>query len=91
MIRSFRHKGLARLWNEGDERGVRADLLVRVRQRLTALDAAQDLRDLAMPGWRLHPLKGSPRRYALAVSGPWRITFEWEDGEAVRVDLEQYH
>jgi proteic killer suppression protein len=44
-----------------------------------------------MPGWKLHKLHGEPVRYALSVNGPWRITFEWEDGEAIRVDLEQYH
>lgn len=91
MIRSFRHRGLAKLWNEGDATGVRADLRDRVRQRLTALDAVQDLRSLDIPGWRVHPLRGKPLRYALAVSGPWRITFEWKNGEIFRVDLEQYH
>jgi proteic killer suppression protein len=91
MIRSFRHKGLAKLWNEGDPKGVRADLLDRVRRRLTALHAAQDLRELGMPGWGLHRLQGKPPRFAIDVNGPWRITFEWEDGEALRVDFEQYH
>jgi toxin HigB-1 len=91
MIRSFRNKGLARFWNDGDPRGVRSDLRERVRRRLTALDAAQDLRELGTPGWSLHALQGKPRRYAVSVNGPWRITFEWEDGEALRVDLEQYH
>jgi len=91
MIRSFRHKGLTKLWNNGDPKGVRSDLLVRVRRRLTALNLAQDLRELDMPGWRLHQLHGEPVRYAISVNGPWRITFEWEDGEAIRVDLEQYH
>ena len=91
MIRSFRHRGLARLWNKGDARGVRADLLDRVRLRLTALDAAQDLQELNLPGWGLHPLQGKPERFAVSVNGPWRITFEWEDGDAHRVDLEQYH
>jgi toxin HigB-1 len=91
MIRSFRHQGLAKLWNEGDPRGVRPDLIHRVRQRLTALDAAPDLRSLNFPGWRVHPLRGKPTRHALAVSGPWRITFEWADGEVLRVDLEQDH
>lgn len=91
MIRSFRHKGLAKLWNEGDPRGVRADLLERVRRRLTALNAAQDVRELSLPGWSLHPLQGKPVRFALAINGPWRITFEWEDEDALRVDLEQYH
>jgi proteic killer suppression protein len=91
MIRSFRHKGLAKLWNDGDPKGVRSDLLVRVRRLLTALDGAQDMRELDVPGWKLHKLHGEPVRYALSVNGPWRITFEWEDGEAIRVDLEQYH
>lgn len=91
MIRSFRHRGLARLWNKGDTRDVRADLLDRVRLRLTALDVAQDLQELSMPGWRLHRLQGKPERFAISVNGPWRITFEWEDGDALQVDLEQYH
>ncbi|MFQ5744328.1 MAG: type II toxin-antitoxin system RelE/ParE family toxin [Acidobacteriota bacterium] len=91
MIRSFRHKGLAKLWNEGDARSIRHDLIGRVRQRLTALNAAQHLRDLHVPGWRFHPLHETPKRYAIAVNGPWRITFEWTDGDALRVDLEQYH
>jgi proteic killer suppression protein len=91
MIRSFRHKGLAKLWNEDDPRGVAGDLRDRVQRRLTALDVAQDLQDLGIPGWRLHRLRGKPVRYALTVHGPWRITFEWHDGDALRVDLEQYH
>lgn len=91
MIQSFRHKGLARFWNEGDPKGVRADLRSRVRQRLTALDAIQDLQELRLPGWWLHRLHGRPVRFAITVNGPWRITFEWEEGDAVRVDLEQYH
>lgn len=80
-----------KLWNEGDPKGVKADLLDRVRGRLTALNEVHDLRELKMPGWGLHRLQGKPTRYALAVNGPWRITFEWEDGDALRVDLEQYH
>ncbi|HEX9670222.1 MAG TPA: type II toxin-antitoxin system RelE/ParE family toxin [Thermoanaerobaculia bacterium] len=91
MIRSFRHKALKKLWNEGDPRGVRSDLLGRVRRLLTALDVAQDLTELGGSGWGLHRLHGQPVRFAVSVNGPWRITFEWEDGDALRVDLEQYH
>lgn len=91
MIQSFRHNGLARLWNRGDAKGVPSQLLDRVRRRLTNLDEAQDLKDLNAPGAGLHMLQGKPVRYAVAVNGPWRITFEWEDGSALRVDLEQYH
>ena len=91
MIRSFRHKGLDKLWSEDDPKGVRADLLDRIRGRLTALNEAQDVRELNIPGWKLHPLQGKPKRFAISVNGPWRITFEWEDGDAFQVDLEQYH
>jgi proteic killer suppression protein len=91
MIQSFRHKGLSKLWNEGDPKGVRSDLLDRVRRLLSALDTAQDLKELSAPGWGLHRLHGKPLRYSVSVNGPWRITFEWEDGEALQVDLEQYH
>jgi len=95
MIQSFRHKALSKFWNagdpdEGDPKGVRPDQRNRVRRALAALDAAEDLRDLPA-GLRPHPLQGKPKRYAIEVNGPWRITFEWTNGDALRVDLEQYH
>ena len=56
------------------------------------LNAAREVEDLRVPGFDFHPLKGfKPTRYSLHVNGPWCITFEWADGEALRVDLEQYH
>jgi len=47
--------------------------------------------DLNVPGFNFHRLRGKPVRYSLHVNGPWCVTCEWEDGEAVRVNLEQYH
>jgi len=93
MIRSFRRRGLARLFNDGDARGVSPKLVKRIERRLAALHAAKRLADVDVPGWRLHRLKGGGgHRWAIDVNGPWRITFEWdEDGHALRVDLEQYH
>lgn len=91
MIRSFRHKGLAALFQDDDPKGIRADLVERCRSRLSVLKQARVLAELNVPGFGFHPLHGKPRRYALAVNGPWRITFEWRDGDAWRVDLEQYH
>lgn len=91
MIQSFRHKGLKALFRTGASRRVRPDLQPRVIRRLDALDAAADLSELNLPGFGFHSLKGRPQRYALWVNGPWRITFEWRDGDAFRVDLEQYH
>lgn len=55
------------------------------------LHVAESIDDLRFPGSGLHKLQGMPERWAIKVNGPWRITFEWQDDEAVAVDLEQYH
>ncbi|HVG11023.1 MAG TPA: type II toxin-antitoxin system RelE/ParE family toxin [Thermoanaerobaculia bacterium] len=60
-------------------------------RRLDVLDNAESLSELNVPGFNFHPLRGRPQRYSLHVNGPWCITFEWEEGNALRVDLEQYH
>lgn len=91
MIRSFRHKGLKELFETGRSRKVRQDLRARALRRLDALEFADSLEALNLPGFNFHPLRGKPTRYSLHVNGPWCITFEWEEGEALRVDLEQYH
>lgn len=91
MIRSFRFKALQELFERGASRRIRPDLQARALRRLDALDAAERLDELNVPGFNFHPLRGSPRRYSLHVNGPWCITFEWEDGDALKVDLEQYH
>jgi proteic killer suppression protein len=91
MIRSFRHKGLRELFETGASRKVRQDLQGRAVRRLDALEEAQTLEALNIPGFNFHPLRGKPTRYSLHVNGPWCITFEWDEGEALRVDLEQYH
>jgi proteic killer suppression protein len=91
VIRSFWHKGLRGLFLADDSSGVRPDLVARCRRILAALHQASRPEDLNIPGWRLHPLHGQPRRWSVAVNGPWRVTFEWDDGDALRVDLEQYH
>jgi len=91
MIRSFKHKGLAELFERGRSRRVGEDLHARCLRRLEALDQAESLTDLNVPGFNFHGLQGVPTRYSMHVNGPWCITFEWEDGDALRVDLEQYH
>ena len=91
MIRSFRHRGLARLFLDDDESRIRPDLVSRIRRPLSALQQAERPNDLRLPGFDFHRLRGAPARYAIHVNGPWCITFEWSDGNAWRVDLEQYH
>jgi len=91
MIKSFRHKGLGELFEIGRTRLVRQDLQSRCLRRLEALDQAEVLNDLNVPGFNFHGLHGVPKRYSIHVNGPWCITFEWEDSEALRLDFEQYH
>jgi proteic killer suppression protein len=91
MIKSFRHKGLSLLFLEDNQSRVPPYLIKRCRVRLTALNEAERLEDLNIPGFDFHILKGKPKRYTIHVNGPWCITFEWLDGDVWRVDLVQYH
>jgi len=91
MIESFKSRALKELFETGASRRVAPALQQRIRIRLDALDAAKSLVDLNQPGFDFHLLRGKPRRYSIHVYGPWTITFEWNEGRAMRVDLEQYH
>jgi proteic killer suppression protein len=91
VIRSFRHAGLRELFETGKTTRVRPDLQRRASIRLKVLDEAVLLSDLNVPGFNFHRLQGKPVRHSLHVNGPWCVTFEWEGGDAVRVNLEQYH
>jgi proteic killer suppression protein len=79
------------LFETGKTARIRADLQQRARLRLDALEAAASLAAFAQPGFDCHPLRRGPERYSIHVNGPWCITFEWDEGRALRVDLEQYH
>jgi proteic killer suppression protein len=92
MIKSFRHKGLRRLYESGSTSGVQDSHAKRLRMQLAALDTAQAVEDMDIPGFRLHPLKGAMRgRWSISVNGNWRITFEFQDGNAYVLDYEDYH
>ena len=91
MIISFKHKGLVELFEHGISRRVRSDLQRRCLRRLEVLDQAESLTDLNIPGFNFHGLQGVPKRHSIHVNGPWCITFEWQEGNALRVNLEQYH
>ena len=91
MIRSFRHKHLEDLWRTGASR-VDARLHKRLLRRLDRLDVSSTAEDMNLPGFDFHALKGFvPTRYTVHVNGPWCVTFEFEAGDALAVDLEQYH
>jgi len=60
--------------------------------QLADLDTAQTIDDMDLPGFRLHPLKGNlAGRWSITVSGNWRLTFEFRDGNAYVLDYEDYH
>ena len=60
--------------------------------QLTALDTAQTIDDIDLPGFRLHSLKGDRTGiWSIAVNGNWRITFEFREGNAYIINYEDYH
>jgi proteic killer suppression protein len=92
MIKSFRHKGLKRLYLTGNTAGIQADHANKLRMQLAALETATSIDDMDIPGFRLHPLKvKDKRRWSIWVNGNWRMTFELSDGNAYVLDYEDYH
>lgn len=92
MIKSIRHRGLRRFFETGSTAGIQPAHARRLRLQLAALDTARVLDDMDIPGFRLHPLKGSWRgRWAISVNGNWRLTFEFHDGDVTLLDYEDYH
>jgi toxin HigB-1 len=89
MIRSIPHKGLRRLYEQDDPRGVTAEHVQKLLDILARLDAAATVADMDLPGFRLHPLKGRPQ--AVTVRANWRVVFRFESGDARDVDLIDYH
>lgn len=92
MTKSFRHKGLKRLYEIGSTAGIQAMHAQRLRMQLAALDTAQFIGDMDVPGFRLHSLKGREKgRWSIWVNGYWRVMFEFRDGNAYVFDYEDYH
>ena len=92
MIKKFKHKGLKTLYATGNQKGVNPEHVKRLRIILSRLDASKGPEDMALPGLRLHPLKGEHHSFrAVDVSGNWRVFFRFENGNAVDVDYDDYH
>ncbi|UQG55929.1 MULTISPECIES: type II toxin-antitoxin system RelE/ParE family toxin [unclassified Marinobacter] len=92
MIRSFKHKGLAKFFKSGSIAGIQAAHAKRLRLILGRLNAASDAKDMDLPGLRLHELSGNRAGiWSVMVSGNWRVTFRFEDGDAEIVNYEDYH
>ncbi len=92
MIRSFKHRGLKRLYEHDDRRGIRPDPLNNVEDILGRLDAADTPLGLNLPGYRLHRLKGDLRGFwSVTVRANWRIIFRFEGPDVFDVELIDYH
>jgi proteic killer suppression protein len=92
VIRSFRHKGSKLFYDTGSVAGIIPSHKSRLADQLARLDQASCPENMIFPGWAFHPLVGDLRgRYAVKVSGNWRLTFAFENGNAVLVDYQDYH
>jgi proteic killer suppression protein len=92
MIRSIRHKGLKRLYEDDDPRDVSREHTVKLRDILARLDAASTVGDMDLPGFRLHPLKGELKGMrAVTVRANWRVIFRFVESDAFDVDYTDYH
>jgi toxin HigB-1 len=92
MIKSFRHKGLRRLFEEDERNKLAPDMVERIALILSLLDAASVVEDLNQPSLRLHPLKGDLKGlWAVTVRANWRIIFQFENGDVSDVDFTDYH
>lgn len=92
MIRSFRDKGLKRLFEAGQTKGIRQDHLEKLENILAVLNRSRKASDMNLPGFRLHPLKGGLQGFwSVTVRANWRVIFRFEAGDACDVDLIDYH
>jgi proteic killer suppression protein len=91
-IKTFKHKGLKKLFETGSKAGVNASHASRINLILDLLNAALEAKDMNFPGSNFHPLKGDRKgTYSVHVNDNWTITFRLEKGEAKEVNLEDYH
>lgn len=89
---SFKHKGLKRFFDTGSTSGIQARHAKKLRIQLATIDTAIKIEDIDLPGFRLHQLTGNKKGlWSITVNGNWRITFEFENGNAYIVNYEDYH
>jgi proteic killer suppression protein len=92
VIESFRRKGLKRLFQKGEAKGIRPDQVHKVENILFVLNRARKPEDMNLPGFRLHRLKGDLKEFwSVTVQANWRVIFRFEEANACDVDLIDYH
>ena len=88
----IKHKGLCLLYEQGNKSKLSGNLVQRIEDRLAYLDKANEPENMNLPGYHLHKLTGARSgQWSIRVSSNWCIVFRFEDGEAVDVDLVDYH
>ncbi|MCE9502052.1 MAG: type II toxin-antitoxin system RelE/ParE family toxin [Leptospira sp.] len=92
MIKSFKHKGLQKFFETGTKSGIIPSHASRLARILDRLDASIEPKDINLPGYKLHSLLGKDEgRWSVWVNGNWRITFEFENENAILINYEDYH
>jgi toxin HigB-1 len=92
MIKRFQHRGLKRLFEDDDRKGINAEHVEKVRRILAHLKSSSQPEDMDIPGFRLHLLRGDMEGFwSVTVRANWRIVFRFEDGDVTDVDLIDYH
>jgi len=92
MIQSFKHKGLEKFYHTGSKKGIIPDHASKLARILDRLDSSQTVDDMALPSYKLHSLSGKEKdTWSVWVNGNWRITFQFENGDAYIVDYRDYH
>ena len=92
MIKSFKHKGLKNLFYHGDRSGINPEHAAKLVRILDRLDASLNPQDMNLPGYKLHELKGKEKgTWSVWISGNWRVTFQFEENDAIAVDYRDYH
>jgi toxin HigB-1 len=92
MIKTFRHKGVAKFFASGSKAGIQPKHANKLSEQLLRLNSAVSAEDMNLPGWAWHPLsKDLEGHWAVSVSGNWRLTFSFEGKDAILVDYQDYH
>ena len=92
MIKSFKHKGLKKFFEQGDTSKIGPEHVQKIRFILGYINKAKGIDDLNLPGFQLHQLKGDRQEiWSITVRANWRITFKFEDGHAYILNYEDYH
>lgn len=92
MIKSFNHKGLQLYFETGSRKGIQPEHAEKLARILDVLNASISPSDMNLPGFKLHELTGNEKNtWSVRVNGNWRVTFKFENGDAIIVDYRDYH